>query len=152
MTRKTIWIAAAIVGLLIIAVIVYAAVPRGASYSLYGTEIISTTASGDQLGTLLTQTAWTMGDTNDLGGGRKHFPSFHQGGQSWNDKDGKIIATRGITEFDARNGSHCTIETVFIPGRPTLLLLKADDSQATMDLANEVMRQFQLLKVRHRGP
>ena len=32
--------------------------PRGATYTFYGTEIVTTTASSSRLGTILHQTAW----------------------------------------------------------------------------------------------
>ncbi len=152
MTRRTKVTAGAFIGLLASAlgVAVYLLVPRDATYTMHGMEIITTTASGEQLGTLLTQTAWALGDVNDLGDGRRHFPSLHQGGQSWNDGAGKSLGVRSITEFDDRDGNHCTIECVSIPGTPEILLLKSNDSKATMALANEVMRQFQLLHVRHK--
>jgi len=138
------------VAVLATALAAYVGLPRGATYTMHGMGIMTTTASGEQLGTLLTQTAWALGDVNDLGDGRRQFPSFHQGGQSWNDGAGKSLGFRGVTEFDDKNGNHYTIERVSIPGTPEILLLKANDSKTTMALANEVMRQFQLLHVRHK--
>ncbi len=138
------------VAVLATALAAYVGIPRGATYTVHGLEIVTTTASGEQLGTLLTQTAWALGDVNDLGDGRKQFPSFHQGARSWNDEAGRSLGSRGVTEFDDRNGNHCTIEDIFIPGRPAILLLKCEDSTNTMALLNEIMRQFQLLHVRHK--
>lgn len=135
---------------LAVAVAAYLAIPRSAAYTVHGTEIITTTASGQRLGTLLSQTAWVLDDVKDLGDGRGQFPSFRQSARSWNDDAGKSLGSRSTTEFDDRNGNHCMIEHVSIPGRPAILLLKSDDSKAAMDLLNEIMRQFQLLDVRHR--
>ena len=152
MSRKVSWITGVLVGLLVaaLAVVMYVMAPRAPAYSLHGMEIISTTASGGDVGTILTQTAWTLGDVNDLGNGRRQLASLHQSGQSWKEEGDKIVAIRTLTEFDTPKGAHCVIEAVSIPGRPTLLLLKATDPQATMDLANETMRQFQQLGIHGR--
>ena len=131
-------------------VAIYFLYPRLETYTLYGTEIITTTASSGKLSTILTQTAWELGDTIVREGGGKHLPSFHQGGRSWRDDDGKIMATRGITEFDDKDGNHCVIEDIAIPGRPTVIILKSDTDDSTMKLANELMRQFRLFKIKHR--
>jgi hypothetical protein len=124
--------------------------PRPETYTLYGTEIITTTASSGQLSTILTQTAWELGDAIIQEGGGKHLPSFHQGGKSWKDDDSKIMASRGITEFDDKDGNHCVIEDIAIPGRSTVILLKSDSDDSTMKLANELMRQFRLYKIKHK--
>lgn len=124
--------------------------PRAATYTLYGTEIITTTASSSQLGTILHQTAWELGDSIVQEGGDKHLPSFHQGGKSWKDNDSKIMASRSITEFDDKDGNHSVIETIVIPGRPTVILLKSDTDDSTMELANELMRHFRLYKIKRK--
>ena len=121
-----------------------------ATYTLYGTEIITTTASSGQLGTILHRTAWELGDCIVQEGGGKRLPSFHQGGKSWKDEDSKIMTSRGITEFDDKDGNHCVIEDISIPGRPTVILLKSDNDDSTMKLANELMRQFGLYKIKHK--
>lgn len=128
----------------------YYCYPRQATYTLHGTEIITTTASSNQMGNLLHRTAWELGNVVAEEDGRKHFPSFHQGGRSWKDDAGNIIASRSITEFDDKGGNHGAIETIGIPGRPTIILLKSDTDASTMELANEVMHQFRLLKVKHK--
>ncbi len=124
--------------------------PEKVTYTFYGTEIITTTASSGQLGTILHQTAWELGDSIVQEGGGKHLPSFHQGGKSWKDDESNILATRGITEFDDKNGNHCVIEDIAIPGRPTVILLKSDTDDSIMKLANELMRQFRLYKIKHK--
>ena len=124
--------------------------PKQATYTLYGTEIITTTASSGKLSTILTRTAWELGDATVKENGGKHLPSFHQGGRSWKDDDGNILATRGITEFDDKDGNHCVIEDIAIPGRQKVILLKSDADEATMKLANELMRQFRLNKIKHK--
>ncbi len=121
-----------------------------ATYTFYGTEIITTTASSSQLGTILHQTAWELGDCIIKEDGGKRFPSFHQGGRSWKDEAGNIIASRSITEFDDKNGNHSVIETIAIPGKPTVILLKSDSEGSTMELANELMRQFRLFKIKRK--
>lgn len=123
---------------------------RRSTYTVYGTEIITTTASSSQMGTVLHQTAWELGNVVTEKEGPKHFASLHQGGRSWKDQAGDIIAGRSITEFDNTNGNHCVIETVGIPGKPTIILLKSDTDASTLELANEVMRQFRLLKIKHK--
>jgi hypothetical protein len=138
------------VAVLATALAAYVGMPRGAAYTIHGLEIVTTTASDEQLGTLLSQTAWTLGDVNDLGNGRRQFPSFHQGARSWNDGAGKSLGSRSVTEFDDKNGNHCTIERVSIPGTPEILLLKSEDPTKATVLLDEVMRQFELLKVRHK--
>jgi len=124
--------------------------PRQETYTFYGTEIIATNASSGKLSTILTQTAWELGDAIVQEGGGKHLPSFHQGGKSWKDDDGKIMSSRSITEFDDKDGNHSVIETVAIPGRPTVIILKSDNDDSTMKLANELMRQFRLYKIKHK--
>ena len=124
--------------------------PRPETYTFYGTEIITTNASSNKLGTILARTAWELGDATVKENGGKHLPSFHQGGKSWKDDDGKIMAIRGITEFDDKNKNHCVIEKVAIPGKPTVILLKSDTDDSTMKLANELMRQFRLYKIKHK--
>jgi len=124
--------------------------PLQATYTLYGTEIITTTASSGQLGNILHQTAWELGDSIIQEGGGIHLPSFHQGGKSWKDNDSKIMAGRGITEFDDKNGNHCVIEDIAIADRPKVILLKSDTEDSTMKLANELMRQFRLHKIKHK--
>ena len=131
-------------------VAIYFLYPRLETYTLYGTEIITTTASSGQLSTILVQAAWELGDAIVQEGGGKRLPSFHQGGKSFKDDDGKIMASRGITEFDDKDGNHCVIETVTIPGRPTVIILKSDSDDSTMKLANELMRQFRLNKIKHK--
>jgi hypothetical protein len=123
---------------------------RRATYTFYGTEIITTTASSNKLGNILHQTAWELGDCIIKEDGGKRFPSFHQSGRSWKNDAGNIIASRGITEFDDKNGNHCVIEYIFIPGKPTVILLKSDTEESTMALANELMRQFRLFKIEYR--
>lgn len=124
--------------------------PRPETYTLYGTEIITTTASSGKLSTILTRTAWELGDSTVQEGGGKHLPSFHQGGKSFKDDDGKIMASRGITEFDDKDGNHCVIENIAIPGRPKVIILKSDTDDSTMKLVNELMRQFRLNKIKHK--
>lgn len=130
---------------------IYFLYPRSKTYTFHGTEIITTTASSGQLSTILTQTAWELGDAIVQEGGGKHLPSFHQGGKNWKDDDGKIMASRGITEFDDKDGNHCIIEDIAIPGRPTVILLKSESEDSTMKLANELMRQFRSYKIKHKG-
>jgi hypothetical protein len=129
---------------------VYFLYPRPETYTSYGTEIITTTASPGQLSTILTQTAWELGDTIVQEGGSKHLPSLHQRGKNWKNDDSKIMASRGITEFDDKDGNHGVIETVAIGGRPMVILLKSDTDDSTMKLANELMRQFRLYKIKHK--
>lgn len=148
MTKKVIIIF--LVVLIPALVAAYFLYPRPETYTLYGTEIITTTASSGQLSTILVQTAWELGDAIVQEGGGKHLPSFHQGGKNWKDDDGKIMASRGITEFDDKNGNHCVIEDIGIPGRPTVILLKSDTEDSTMKLANELMRHFRLYKIKHK--
>ena len=124
--------------------------PKQATYTFHGTEIITTTASSGKLSTILARTAWELGDAIVQEGGGKHLPSFHQGGKSWKDDDSKIMASRGITEFDDKDGNHCVIEDIAIPGKPTVILLKSDTDDSTMKLANELMRQFRLYKIKHK--
>ena len=146
------WTKAVVIFLLILilfGVAIYYLYPRQASYTLYGTEIITTTASSKQMGTILSNIAWELGDCIIKEGGGKRLPSFHQGGRSWKDDAGKIIAIRGITEFDDKNGNHCVIEDIVIPGKPTVILLKSDTEESTMALANELMRQFRLFKIEY---
>ena len=130
-------------------VAVYYLYPRQVTYTIHGTEIITTTASSKQMGTILSNIAWELGDCIIKENGGKRFPSFHQGGRSWKDDTGKIIAVRGITEFDDKNGNHCVIEDIVIPGKPTVILLKSDTEESTMALANELMRQFRLFKIEY---
>ena len=127
---------------------VYFFYPRQPTYTFYGTEIITTTASSKKLGKILARTAWEWGDSIAREGGGKHLPSFHQEGRSWKDEEGNILAIRGITEFDDKNGNHCVIEDIRIPGRPTIILLKSDTDTSTMELANEIMRRFRLFKIK----
>jgi len=146
------WTKAVVIFLLILilfGVAIYYLYPRQASYTLYGTEIITTTASSKQMGTILSNIAWELGDCIIKEGGGKRLPSFHQGGRSWKDDAGKIIAIRGITEFNDKNGNHCVIEDIVIPGKPTVVLLKSDTEESTMALANELMRQFRLFKIEY---
>jgi hypothetical protein len=124
--------------------------PRPETYTLYGTEIITTTASSGQLSTILVQTAWELGNAIVQEDGSKHLSSFHQGGKSWKDDDGKIMASRGITEFEDKDGNHYVIEDIAIPGKPTVILSKSDTEDSTMKLANELMRQFRLYKIKHK--
>lgn len=136
--------------LTLVGVAIYYLYPRQASYTIHGTEIITTTASSSQMGNILHQTAWELGDCIVREDGGKRFPSFHQGVRSWKNDAGNIIASRGITEFDDKNGNHCVIENIFIPGKPTVFLLKSDTDASTMALANELMRQFRLFKIEYR--
>lgn len=78
------------------------------------------------------------------------MPSFHQGGRSWKDDAGKIIAVRGLTEFDDKNGNHCVIEDIVIHGKPTVILLKSDTEESTMALANELLQQFHAFKIKRK--
>lgn len=123
--------------ILIIGAAGYYFYPRQATYTLHGTEIITTTA-------------WELSDCIIKEGGGKRFPSFHQGGRSWKDEAGNIIATRTRTEFDDKGGNHGAIETIATPVSPTIILLKSDTDASTMELANEVLRQFRLLKIKHK--
>ncbi len=129
---------------------VYYLYPRQVTYTLHGTEIITTTASSKQIGTILPNVAWELGDCIIKEGGGKHYPSFHQDGRYWKDEAGKIIATRGITEFDDKKGNHCVIDDIFIPGRPRIILLKSDSDGSTMALANELTSQFHTFKIKHK--
>lgn len=122
---------------------------RRATYTLYGTEIITTTASKSKISTILPNIAWELGDCIIKEDGGKRFPSFRQGGRSWKDDAGNIIALRGITGFNDKNGNHCVIEDIAIPGKPTVILLKSDTEESTMVLANELMRQFRLFKIEY---
>jgi hypothetical protein len=135
--------------LILTGVAVYYLYPRRATYTLYGTEIIATTASKGKISTILPNIAWELGDCIIKEDGGKRFPSFHQGGRSWKDDAGNIIAVRGITEFNDKNGNHCIIEDIVIPGKPTVILLKSDTEESTMALANELMRQFRLFKIKY---
>jgi len=132
-------------------VAMYSLYARQATYTLCGTEIITTTAPPNQISTILHQAAWEMGDCVTREDGGKHFPSFHQGAKSWKDDAGNVIAHRGITEFDDKNGNHCVIEDIAIPGEPRIILLKSDPEGGTMELANELMRQFHPFKIKPKG-
>ncbi|KPL25455.1 MAG: hypothetical protein AMJ75_01010 [Phycisphaerae bacterium SM1_79] len=129
---------------------VYLFFPREATYTFYGTEIIATNAPSNKLGNILPRTAWELGDSIAQEGGGKHLPSFHQGARSWKDEAGNIIAARGITELDDRDGNHCTMEDIVIPGKPRIILSKSDTEASTMALANELMRQFRLFKIKRK--
>jgi len=148
MRKKVIFIL--LIVLIVAGVAAYFLYPRPETYTFYGTEIITTNASSNHMGTILAQTAWELGDSIVQEGGGKHLPSFHQGGRSWKDEAGNLIATRGITEFDDKNGNHCVIEDIAIPGKPKVILLKSDTDDSTMKLANELMRQFRLYKIKHK--
>jgi len=146
------WKKAVVILLLILTLVgvaIYYLYPRQASYTIHGTEIITTTASSSQMGNILHKTAWELGDCIIREGGGKRFPSFHQGGRTWKDDAGKIIAVRGITEFNDKNGNHCVIEDIVIPGKPKVILLKSDTEESTMALANELMHQFRLFKIKY---
>jgi len=130
-------------------IVVYYLYPRQVTYTIHGTEIITTTASRSKIATILPNVAWELGDCIIKEGGGKRFPSFHQGGLSWKDDAGNIIAVRGITEFNDKNGNHCVIEDIVIPGKPKVILLKSDTEESTMALANELMRQFRLFKIKY---
>ena len=136
--------------LILTGVAVYYSYPHQATYTIHGTEIITTTASSKQIGTILPNVAWELGDCIIKEGDGKHYPSFHQGGRSWKDEAGKIIAIRGITEFDDKKGNHCVIDDIFIPGKPRLILLKSDTDESTMALANELLSQFHAFKIKHK--
>ncbi len=79
------------------------------------------------------------------------MPSFHQGGKSWKDDAGDVIASRTITEFDDKNGNHSVIETIAIPGKPTVILLKSDTEVSTMELTNQLLHQFHSFKIKRKG-
>jgi len=128
---------------------VYYQSSRRASYTMYGIEIMTTTASSDKIAQIIQQSAWELGELIIKEGGGKHFPSFHQGGKSWKDDGDNIIASRSITEFDDKNGNHCVIEDIVIPGKPTVILLKSDTEPSTMELANELMHRFHSFKIKH---
>jgi hypothetical protein len=136
--------------LILTGVTVYYLYPRQVTYTIHGTEIITTTASSKQMGTILPNVAWELGDCIIKEGGGKQYPSFHQGGKSWKDDAGNIIAVRGITEFDDKNGNHCFIEDIVIPGKPTVVLLKSDTEESTMALVNELMHQFHAFKIKRK--
>jgi hypothetical protein len=123
---------------------------RRATYTLYGTEIITTNASSSKIATILPNIAWELGDCIIKENGGKRLPSFHQGGRSWKDDAGNIIAVRGITEFDDKNANHCVIEDIVIPGKSTVILLKSDTEESTMALANELMHQFHTFKIKRK--
>lgn len=148
MGKKVIFILLII--LIVAGVVAYFLYPRPETYTFYGTEIITTNASSSKIGTILPKTAWELGDCIIKEGGGKSLPSFHQGGRSWKDEKGNILTTRGITEFDDKNGNHCVIEDIAIPGKPRIILLKSDTDDSTMALANELMRQFRLFKIKHK--
>lgn len=122
-----------------------------ATYTTYGTEIITTTGSSDQISTILHEVAWAMGDCITREDGGKDYSSFHQGARGWNDDDGNLIARRGTTEFNDKNGNHWVIEDISIPGKPSILLLKSDTKGATMELANELLRHFHKFKINSKG-
>lgn len=128
----------------------YLTYPRAETYTFYGTRILTTTASSGQLSIILHQTAWELGDAIVREGWGKHLPSLHQGGKNWKDDDSKVMARRSITEFDDKDGNHSVIETVAIPGRQKVILLKSDTDHSTMKLANELMRQFRLFKIKRK--
>ncbi len=136
--------------LILTGVAVYYLYPRQATYTIHGTEIFTTTASSKQMGTILPNVAWELGDCIIKEGGGKRLPSFHQGGRSWKDDAGKIIAVRGLTEFDDKNGNHCVIEDIVIHGKPTVILLKSDTEESTMALANELLQQFHAFKIKRK--
>jgi hypothetical protein len=124
--------------------------PRPETYTFYGTKIITTTASSGQVSIILHQTAWELGDAIVREGWGKNLPSFHQGGKNRKDDDSKIMARWNITEFDDKYGNHSVIETVAIPGRQKVILLKSDTDEANMKLANELKRQCRLHKIKHK--
>ncbi|HUT28900.1 MAG TPA: hypothetical protein VMX13_03825 [Sedimentisphaerales bacterium] len=121
---------------------------RQPTYTTYGTEVVTTTAPLERWAEVLHQTAWELGDCIAQEDGKRHLPSFHQGGRSWKDERGNIIAIRGITEFDDKNGNHCVIEDIVIPGKPAVILLKSDSEAATAALANNILQRFRELKIR----
>ncbi len=124
--------------------------PRAETYTFYGTKIITTTASSGQVSIILHQTAWELGDAIVREGWGKNLPSFHQGGKNRKDGDNKITAGWNITEFDDKDGNHSVIETVAIPGRQKVILLKSETDETTMKLANELKRQFRLHKIKRK--
>ncbi len=123
---------------------------RQPTYTSYGIEVITTTASSNELAAILHQTAWELGDCIIREDGGRHLPSFHQSGRSWTDDASKIIAIRTITEFDDKDANHSVIETVDIPGRPTLILLKSGSESSTTELSNHLLRKFHASKIKRK--
>jgi hypothetical protein len=129
---------------------VYCFYPRADTYTFYGTKIITTTASSAQVSIILHQTARELGDAIVREGWGKNLPSSHQGSKNRKDDDSKSTAGWNITEFDDKYGNHCIIETVAIPGRQKVILLKSETDATTKMLANELKRQFRLHKIEHK--
>ena len=118
-----------------------------AIFTTYGPEIFTTTASSNQISTILHEVASEISDSVDREDGKKHIPSFHQGAKGWNDDEGNLIARRSTIEFDNKNGNHCVIEDISITGKPRIILLKSDTKGSTMELANELLHQFHKFKI-----
>lgn len=124
--------------------------PREDTYTFYGTRIITTTASSAQVSTILHKTARALGDAIVRKGWDKNFPLSHQESKNRKDDNSKIMARWSITEFDDKYGNHNVIETVAIPGRQKVVLLKSETDATTKMLANELKRQFRLHKIEHK--
>ena len=124
--------------------------PHPETYTLYGRKIITTTASSDQVSIIRHKTAWELGGDIVREGWGKNSPSLHQGGKNRKDDDNKITARWNITEFDGKDGNHYVIETIAIPGRQKVILLRSVTDEAIMKLGNELKRQFRLNKIKHK--
>ena len=103
-------------------------------------EVIATDGSGDQINEAMRMTYVAMGDQVENPDGSKTNPSLHQWGKSRIDKQGKIEAVRGGSEFLSKEDGHYSIEGISIAGQPTVILLSSDNKKATMQLHNEFVR------------
>jgi hypothetical protein len=126
----------------IVAVIVLAGCASSRTFKSYGYELITTNARSGQIDKSLRLTYEAMGDwVQDPNGSRTNL-SFSQSRESVSGKQGKAGAVRVRTEFKSKDGVHCVIETVAIPGGPTVILLTSDNDRATMRLHNEFVRSL----------
>jgi len=132
----------------VVALIVLTGCAGSATYKSHGYELITTNASSGRIDKALHLTYEAMGDWVQNPDGSRTNPSFSQSGKSFSGKQDRGDTARAQTEFKSKDGVHCVIETVSMPGGPTIILLSSDNDKATMRLHNEFVRSLYKLGVK----
>ena len=111
----------------------------GPWYQSHGSEIISTTANK----LTIRQVYDAIQDSHALciveGDGKRSWPTYGEGAKTWKNERGNAQASRAYSQFTTQDDINCKVEDIRIPGRPTLFLINADNSEAAMAIHNTIV-------------
>ncbi|WP_395737157.1 hypothetical protein [Prosthecobacter sp.] len=138
----------------VFAVAALAAYPRRQpTFEIYGSDVLSTTASDDIVGAARHDVHKSLANWTTDAHGQRHDPSYKESGRGWSHttKPGDTpvnVVGRGTTEFTDASGNHIVIEVISGKDRPTLVFFSPLNDKDAATLINAFAASLQKQGVR----